>query len=159
MSFLSKVSNLIPTIQDSWQTYKPMLQHFFRYTISSVISAVLDEGLFALSSFLLRSALTGFALTAVPTAIARLLSSLCNFFINKKLVFQKNVSTGKALLKYYMLAVPTALAQMGLTYGILTLLGITAQQTILRAMIYFIVMGVLFLFNFFIQRCWVFREK
>ena len=98
MSFLSKVASIISSPRESWQTYKPLLLNFFRYSISSMVSAVLDEGLFTLASHLLQRVLTGFALTAIPTAIARLISTLCNFFINKKLVFQKNVATGKALL-------------------------------------------------------------
>ncbi len=146
-------------VRDSWRIYKLLLVHFFRYAISSVVSAVLDEGLFALLSFLLKGILAGFALTAVPAATARLISSLCNFYINKKLVFKKNVATGKALLKYYMLAIPVALAQIGLTYGVFALFGIGAEQTFLRAVIYGIVMAVLFLFTFLIQQRWVFREK
>ena len=146
-------------VRDSWRIYKLLLGHFFRYAISSVVSAVLDEGLFALLSFLLKGILAGFTLTAVPAGIARLISSLCNFFINKKLVFQKDVATGKALLKYYMLAIPVALAQIGLTYGVFALLGIGPQQTFLRAVIYGIVMAVLFLFTFLVQQRWVFREK
>ncbi len=146
-------------VRDSWRIYKLLLGHFFRYAISSVVSAVLDEGLFALLSFLMQGILTGFALTAVPTGIARLVSSLCNFFINKKLVFQKDVPTGKALLRYYLLAIPVALAQMGLTFGVFALFGISAQQTFLRAVIYGIVMAVLFIFTFLVQQRWVFREK
>lgn len=146
-------------VQDSWRIYKLLLAHFFRYTVSSVVSAVLDEGLFALLSFLLQGVLSGFPLTAVPTAAARLVSSLFNFFINKKFVFQKDVSTVKALLRYYMLAVPTALLQMGLTYGVFALFGIGAGQTLLRALIYGIVMAVLFIFTFMVQQRWVFAEK
>ena len=136
-----------------------LLAHFFRYTLSSLVSAILDEGLFALLSFVLQGFLTGFALTAVPTAAARLISSLFNFFVNKKYVFRKNVSTGKALLRYYALAIPTALAQMGLTYGVFALLGIGAGQTLLRALIYGIVMVALFIFTFMVQQRWVFTEK
>lgn len=146
-------------VQDSWRIYKLLLAHFFRYTLSSLVSAILDEGLFALLSFVLQGFLTGFALTAVPTAAARLISSLFNFFVNKKYVFRKNVSTGKALLRYYALAIPTALAQMGLTYGVFALLGIGAGQTLLRALIYGIVMVALFIFTFMVQQRWVFTEK
>ncbi len=159
MSFLSKVGSIISSPRESWQTYKPLLLNFFRYSISSMVSAVLDEGLFTLASHLLQSVLTGFALTAIPTAIARLISSLCNFFINKKLVFQKNVATGKAMLKYYMIAIPNAITQMALTYGVFTLFHIGAERTILRALIYGMVMCALFLFTFIAQKRWVFREK
>ena len=146
-------------VQDSWRIYKLLLAHFFRYGISSLLSAVLDEGVFTLLSFTLHGVLTGFALTAVPTAVARLISSLFNFFLNKKFVFRKDVPTGKALLRYYALAIPTALLQMGLTYGVFALFGIGAAQTFLRAVIYGGVMVVLFIFTFIIQQRWVFNEK
>lgn len=146
-------------IRDSWRIYKLLLGHFFRYTLSSIVSAVLDEGLFALLSFLMKGVLTGFALTAVPAATARLVSSICNFFINKKLVFRKNVSTIRALLRYYLLAIPTALLQIGLTHGVFILFGISAAQTLLRAVIYAVVMAVLFILTFLIQQRWVFSDK
>ena len=147
------------TIRDSWRIYKLILAHFFRYTLSSVLSAVLDEGLFVLLSHLLSQRLTGFALTAIPTAGARIVSSLFNFCVNKKLVFQSRNSTAKALLRYYLLAVPTVVMQMGLTHGIYSLAGITEEQTLLRALIYGIVMAVLFIASFLIQQRWVFTEK
>lgn len=135
------------------------LKHFFRYALSSVASAVVDEGVFALLSFVLKSALSGFALTAVPAAVARLISSLFNFFINKKLVFREKGHTLKALLRYYLLAIPTALLQIGLSYGMFELLGIHASQTLLRAVVYALVMAVLFIFNFLMQQKWVFSGK
>lgn len=146
-------------IRDSCRIYKLLLGHFFRYTLSSAISAVLDEGLFALLSFLLRGVLIGFALTAVPAAMARVVSSICNFFINKKIVFRKNVSTPRALLRYYLLAVPTALLQIGLTHGVFILFGIGAGQTLLRAVIYGFVMAVLFILTFLVQQRWVFSDN
>jgi dolichol-phosphate mannosyltransferase len=147
------------TVRDSWRIYKLILAHFFRYTLSSILSAVLDEGLFVLLTHLLHSSLTGFALTAVPTVGARAVSSLFNFYVNKKLVFQSHGATAKALMRYYLLAVPTVLAQMGLTHGIYLLFNITPAQTLLRAVIYGIVMAVLFLVSFLVQQRWVFTQK
>jgi glycosyltransferase involved in cell wall biosynthesis len=147
------------TVRDSWRIYKLILAHFFRYTLSSILSAVLDEGLFVLLTHLLHSSLTDFALTAVPTVGARAVSSLFNFYVNKKLVFQSHGATAKALMRYYLLAVPTVLAQMGLTHGIYLLFNITPAQTLLRAVIYGIVMAVLFLVSFLVQQRWVFTQK
>ena len=146
-------------VRDSWRIYKLILAHFFRYTLSSLASALVDEGLFTLLSFLLRDSVTGLLLTAIPTAVARVVSSLFNFFLNKKVVFHSNVSTGKAMLRYYALAIPQLLAQLGLTHGAYLLLGIDGNQTILRAVIYAIVMVALYFASFVIQQRWVFAGR
>ena len=144
-------------VRDSWRIYKLILAHFFRYAISSVVSAVVDEGVFMLLSFLLP--LGGMALTAVATTGARLVSSLLNFFMNHRLVFNSHAPIGKAMLRYYLLAIPQFLAQLLLTQGAITLFGITDDQTLLRGLIYGIVMCVLFIASFVIQQRWVFSGK
>lgn len=146
-------------VRDSWRIYKLILAHFFRFTISSLLSSVVDEGLFVILSAILGACLTGFALTAVPTAIARAVSSLLNFYVNKKLVFKADVNTAKALVRYILLAIPIALAQMALTYGAYALFQISAEQIFLRAVIYAIVMIILFLASFLIQQRWVFAKQ
>lgn len=143
-------------VRDSWRIYKLILAHFFKYTLASVLSAVIDESVFVLLSHFLQSTLSGIWLTAVPAVCARLISSLFNFFVNKKVVFHSESGTAKALLRYYALAVPIAAAQLLLTHGMYLLLGITAEETLLRAVIYAVVMVVLFLVSFLIQQRWVF---
>ena len=54
-------------IRDSWRIYKLILAHFFRYTISSIVSAVVDTGGFALFSHLFAAFLGGFSLTAAAS--------------------------------------------------------------------------------------------
>ena len=146
-------------VRDSWRIYKLILAHFFKYTLSSLASAVVDEGLFILLTHLLQNTLHGFALTAIPMAVARVLSSLMNFYVNKKLVFTAQVSTGAALAKYFALAVPQALAQLALTYGIYELFQIPSEATMLRGLIYALVMTALFFASFVIQQRWVFAQK
>ena len=146
-------------VRDSWRIYKLILAHFFKYTLSSLLSAVVDEGLFLLFSLLLKNTVTGFLLTAIPMAIARVLSSLLNYFTNKKLVFHSKGHTGRSMFRYFALAVPQALAQLGLTYGIYELFHIAAEATLLRGIIYAAVMTVLFFASFVIQQRWVFSPK
>ncbi len=146
-------------IRDSWRIYKLILAHFFRYTLSSLTSALVDTAGFSLLSHLLRGILEGLALTAAAGIGARILSSLLNFFMNKKLVFQTQVSTGKAMAKYYALALPQMAAQVGLTQGVYALLGIPDSATGLRTLWYVIVMCVLYVASFMIQQRWVFAPK
>ena len=146
-------------IRDSWRIYKLILAHFFRYTLVSISSAVIDEGCYIAFSGVLQSFLNGLALTVGATAAARLISSLFNFFMNKKVVFQSGVKTGIALLRYYALALPMLAAQALLTHGVYALLGISEDATGLRALIYAVVMTVLYFVSYMIQQRWVFAKK
>ena len=107
-------------------------------------------------SWLLSGIFTGFGLTASAGIGARVASSLLNFFLNKKLVFESTVSTSKAMLRYYMLAIPQMAAQVLLTQGVYALLGIPDTATGLRTLLYAVVMTVLYVLSFMIQQRWVF---
>ena len=80
-------------------------------------------------------------------------------FINKKLVFESHVSTGKAMLRYYAVAIPNMLLQLGLTHGAYLLFSIPDNAVLLRTLIYVVVMCVLFLVSFKLQQRWVFASK
>ena len=144
-------------IHDSWRIYKLILAHFFRYTLSSLASAVVDTGAYSLLSALLP--FSGFALTAAAGVIARVISSLLNFFMNQRLVFKTNVDTKKAMLRYYMLALPQMVAQVLLTQGVYALLGIPDSANGLRTVIYAVVMTVLYFMSYMIQQRWVFAPQ
>ena len=101
----------------------------------------------------------GFALTAAAGVGARVLSSLCNFFMNKKLVFRTNVDTKKAMLRYYTLALPQMAAQVLLTQGAYALFNISDSAAGLRTLIYAVVMTVLYFLSYVIQQRWVFAPN
>ena len=146
-------------IHDSWRIYKLILAHFFRYTVSSLISAIVDTGAYSLLTAIFGKFLQGFALTAGAGVGARVISSLLNFYMNKKLVFQTNVNTGKAMLRYYMLALPQMAAQVLLTQGVYALLGIGDSANGLRTLIYAVVMTALYFLSYMIQQRWVFAPQ
>ena len=146
-------------IHDSWRIYKLILAHFFRYTLSSLTSAVVDTGAYSLLSWVFGKFLSGLALTASAGIIARVISSLLNFFMNQKLVFQTNVDTKKAMLRYYMLALPQMAAQVLLTQGVYVLFGIPDSANLLRTVIYAVVMTALYFLSYMIQQRWVFAPQ
>ena len=146
-------------IHDSWRIYKLILAHFFRYTLSSLASAVVDTAAYSLLSGILKGILKGLALTSAAGVGARVISSLLNFFLNKKLVFNSTVSTGKAMLRYYMLAVPQMAAQVLLTQGVYALFSIPDTATGLRTLLYAVVMTALYVVSFMIQQRWVFAAE
>ena len=144
-------------IHDSWRIYKLILAHFFRYTLSSVVSAVVDTLCYALLDGVLP--LTGVALTAAAGVGARIVSSLLNFFMNKKLVFQTDVDTKKAMLRYYTLALPQMAVQVLMTHGVYVLFHIGESAGILRTVVYAIVMTMLYFVSYMIQQRWVFAPQ
>ena len=146
-------------IHDSWRIYKLILAHFFRYTMSSVACFVVDSGMVFLLTKVLGGFLTDPLLSGISTLGARVVSSLINFFMNKKLVFQSKVNTGKAMIRYYALAIPQMIVQWLINQGLYSLLGITEQQAGMRTVIHILVMCVLFLVSFTIQQRWVFAPQ
>lgn len=144
-------------IHDSWRIYKLILAHFFRYTLSSIASFFVDSSMVYLLTVVLPLAdpMLGYC----ATAGARIVSSVLNFFMNKKLVFKSQVSTGKAMLRYYALAIPQLLVQSLINQGLYTLLGITENQPGLRTLIHILVMTVLFIVSFTVQQRWVFAAE
>ena len=119
---------------------------------------MVDTVAYSLFTGILGTILKGFTLTAAAGVGARVISSLLNFFLNKKVVFRTNCSTGKAMLRYYTLALPQMAAQVLLTQGVYALLGIPDTATGLRTLLYAVVMSALYVLSFVIQQRWVFAS-
>ena len=145
-------------IQDSWRIYKLILAHFFRYTLSSFVSAGVDIGAFAMLSYLV-GGLSPAAATVVAVVGARAISSMVNFFMNQRLVFRTNIPVGKAMLRYYCLALPQMVVQALLDSGIFALFRVSASASFLRTLIHTLVMVVLYFISYMIQQRWVFAPE
>ena len=143
-------------LHDSWRIYKLILGYFFRYTLSSIISWVLEVVIVALLAWLLQDMLPLILVSGASTAGGRITSSVLNFYLNKKLVFHSSANTGTALVRYIILAVPQMLLQILLTSGICALFSVEADGSALYMLIYCLVMIVLFIFSYTIQQRWVF---
>ncbi len=137
-------------IRDSFRIYRII----FKFVLSSVASFLIDYGLFTLLLFLLGNNVSRTIRLFIATFVARVLSSLFNFTMNKKAVFQSDAPIKKSLVKYYTLCI----CQMVLSYGILYLLSTLLQaNSALEAILKLIVDVFLFLISFQIQQRWVFK--
>ena len=74
-------------------------------------------------------------------------------------MFQTDVDTKTAMVKYYALAVPQMAAQVLLTQGVYALLNISDAATGLRTLWYVVVMTVLYFLSYVIQQRWVFAPQ
>ena len=146
-------------VRDSWRIYKLILGHFFKYTFSSVLSAVVELARVWLVTVICANKMDAVAVTFTAATVARVLSSLVNFYLNKKLVFHSQVSTGKSLLRYTALAIVSWLLQTGMVMAIFSIFQIGVEQEGLRTLIHAGCMCVLFVMNYVVQQRWVFTSK
>ena len=86
-------------IKDSYRIYREIL----KFSASSLLSFLLDYGLFCLLS-----ALTGAVL--LPNVIARICSSILNFTLNKKIVFRSKEKLLFEAVKYFSLVIVILIA-------------------------------------------------
>lgn len=140
--------------RDSWKIYKIIFKYAFKYALSSGASAILDLLLFYAALY----AMEAFGLTDttktvfISTAVARVFSSLFNYFVNQRVVFQSTANN--SFLKYYTLCIVQMLASAGLVAGLSAIL---PTGNIGKTAIKLVVDTLLFFVSFGIQREWVFK--
>jgi len=127
----------------------------FKFFLSSIFSSVVDITTFAIITSVLRSALSKKYLILLATFVARLLSSLINFTLNRKTVFKTSGTIKATMSKYYILCGIQALTSFVLVYlfsEIFTINGgfLTVLKMIVDTILYFA--------SFQIQREWVFKS-
>ena len=89
-------------LRDSVRIYSLIFKMFFKYAVVSITSFLLDYGIFCL----LAAALAGMADVKriwIATAGARVISSLYNYLMNRKVVFKSDKGVRKTMVKYYAL--------------------------------------------------------
>ena len=140
--------------RDSWRIYKMI----FQFLASSFISWIVDYALLLiLSGVFARNAVDGrfsfFGLMLEPKlpalVIARIVSSLLNYVLNRKVVFGSGSKS--SILKYYIVAAVVLAAN----YGLLSLFTMVMPTWVAQIL----AQAILYPINFVIQRKFVFREK
>ena len=122
---------------------KEKIIKLLKYVFSSGSSFVLDLGLFTLFNYLFNNII-------ISTVIARIISSLYNYFFNSRLVFKNYTKT--SIFKYYLLVI----IQMFVSaFSVNILSGIFGKinDTIIK----FFVDIIIFIVNYFVQKEVVFK--
>ena len=149
-------------VKDSWRITKVMLRFLitgsgFRYLVSSILSFLLDNGLYRVLFSALQGSVAAHLVSPLAQVAARVVSSLFNFTLNDRWVFENKGEHGKALVKYYCLCIPQTLISMLCLTALVSSLRITAPW--LATFVKILVETVLFFVSYFIQKKWVFRKK
>lgn len=139
-------------LRDSWKIYKLMLGTFIKFVFSSLSSYVVDILCFAA----IVAILGNFGIVSriwVATVSARVISSLFNYCLNRKVVFAKNNPKNSSFWKYCLLVIAIMCCSAG---GVSLLCLFTGIPEVIAKMI---VDTLLFFASFQIQRIWVFKPQ
>ena len=117
------------------------------YIMSAIISTAVDFGIFAIMFFTFPSLLMLDVLTG------RLISSVVNFFINKKIVFKQKGTVAHAAVRYYILVALVSLASFGLIKLLTSQLG---MNVFIAKLVTDISLGLV---SFFAQREFVYAPS
>ena len=149
-------------VRDSWRIYRVILSRFFRFIAASLICFCVDYGLYLLLNHILRESAPSLnsyiaflpvrviARIAVAALLARVVSSVINFFLNQRYVFANRTDGKGAFLRYACTVVVVVAISAWLT---------TTLHDLLHVSDNFIKMPVdilLFFLSYYVQRRWVF---
>ena len=134
-------------IKDSLRVYGIIIKFF----LSSLLSFLLDYGLFNVFYALFKKYAHRLFMA---TALARVLSSLFNFTVNRKAVFRSDAPLATTIARYYILWGFQLLASFGL---VRLLSGIFGEGGAVVAILKLIVDMFLYFISFRVQQAWVFK--
>lgn len=140
-------------VRDSIRVYRPILRHFIRFAGSGLLSFLVDMVLFWLLSQVAVPGLPDTQRILLATVLARVGSSLLNFFLNRTVVFASSRSVWDTLWRYYSLCVVQMLTSGLLVAFIYWLLPL--PETLIKC----VVDGCLMFISFRIQQRFVFGKK
>ncbi len=144
-------------IKDSARIYKIVLAYFFKFLASSLTSWLVDIGIYALVMAIFRNTWDATTSHLVATIASRVISSIVNYILNRKVVFKAVDNVGRTAVRYYILAA----CQMMISFILVDLLAgkLLKVTGALDVVIKCVVDGCLFIFSYGIQRKWVFKNK
>lgn len=146
----NETSHFRPFI-DSFLIYRHLLNHFLIFIGVAISSFVIDFSIFQLLIIIFGVLSSGLRIS-VASVIARICSSMFNYFMNKKFVFDNKKKVSASIFKYYILM----LVELAIST---TLVMIVYRLTFLSELLSKILVdSIIFFFSFFIQRYIVFRN-
>ena len=141
------------SIKDFFMTYYILFSIFFKYSISSLMAALVDLcGFVIFSELLSYISISNEVEILLATIMARIISSFVNYKLNKIMVFSMKESSKTAFFKYYILI----FIQMLCSAGFVMLVNKVVSSTVISKVI---VDTVLFFLSYHVQRIFIFKNK
>ena len=135
-------------IRDSFIIYKSIV----KFILSSLSAFLIDFMLL----FVFTNLTKGLGQTTsllLSATLARIISSICNFFINYMVVFNHNRTLKNSIFKYFLLALCVFLFNISLVY----LFNIILQMRLFYSKL--LAEMILFSFSYIVQRLFIFKTK
>lgn len=123
---------------------------FLKYISVSVLSFLIDILFFNIFNFTFKNFVSRII---ISTILARIISSLFNYFCNKNKVFNNGDNYKKTILKYYLLVVIQMLVSAFLVHFIYKRLQI--NENFIKIPVEFLI----FITNYFIQKKIIFKKE
>lgn len=144
-------------VKDSLRIYRIVLAYFFKFLASSLASWLVDIGIYALVMALFQNVWPQTTCHLAATIASRVISSIVNYILNRKVVFKAVDNVRKTAVRYYILAA----CQMLVSFLLVDLLAdkVLKVTGVLDVVIKCVVDACLFIFSYGIQRKWVFKNK
>lgn len=156
-------------IKDSFRIYslifKFTLGQFAKFFLSSIASCVIDTSLIFLFLYLSQSVfkvnlsvddVNKAIAIAAAQALARLISSIFNFAVNRKYVFKANTPLKNDLIKYYSVAIPILITSLAVT-SLLEHIPMF-NSSFMITLLALAVNCTLYLLSYLLQKKWVFKK-
>ena len=137
------------TFSDSVKIYRILARKYLKYVFSSVFSCVIDLALFALFCRFFKDRTPAYI--TVSTLLARIISGLCNYALNYKVVFGSRQKVAASGMKYLLLA----LVQMSLS-ALLVTVGCSLLPAAPEVAVKAVVDLVLFFISYKVQQKYIF---
>lgn len=137
-------------IKDSIAIYKLLFSTFIKFSLSSISSFMIDIAFFQFLIMLLTN-VTASVKIGIATVIARIFSSLYNYYINRNVVFRSKTSSSASAVKYFTLVIVQMALSAVSVYCLYNVIHI--PETIVKI----IVDTVLFFLSYRIQKAFIFK--
>lgn len=145
--------------QDGWKIYKIIFKHsfgrLFKFLLSSGLSAMIDVGLFSAILHVVGNSTSSISYGVITaTIIARIISSIFNFLVNKNLVFKD--SNKQSLVRYYFLwLVQLSASTFFVNFAAVALKPTCFWTVVIKA----VIDTLLFFVSYSVQKDWVFKSE
>lgn len=141
------------TVKDSARVFVCLVSGLIQYSGSAGVASIFDVSVFfILNTIVLRGMLASERIF-ISTVIARIISSICNYILNRRFTFADTGKLSASIVRYYTLCICQMMTSYGLVYAFSLLWKVN------ESIIKLIVDMALGFISYQLQLHWVFRKK
>ena len=141
------------TAKDASRIFLRLISGLIQYSGATIVSGFLDILGFYMLNSVVFAAFSAPIRIFVSTVIARVISSLCNYLMNRNLIFAHNGKLASSVLRYYILCIFLMLTSYSLVYTVSLFWRV--NESVIKIFID-IALGF---FSYQVQLRWVFRNN